>query len=92
MSQRVKTFYILQRVNFLTYRNHLMVWPLLLCYFLLFNMKVILIQCPKCGQPGTYLKGLSRFTPVDYYGCDNCQQVWPVPKDDPKPTTDAPMV
>lgn len=25
MSQRVKTFYVLQRVNFLTYRNHLMV-------------------------------------------------------------------
>jgi hypothetical protein len=69
-----------------------MVSPLLLCYFLLFNMRVILVLCPKCGQLGTYLKGLSRFTPVKYYGCDNCQHVWPVPKDEPKPTTDAPMV
>jgi hypothetical protein len=54
------------------------------------NMRVFLSLCPKCGQLGTHLKGLSRFTPVNYYGCDNCQHVWPVPKDETKPTADAP--
>jgi hypothetical protein len=60
--------------------------------FLALNMKVFLILCPKCTQLGTYLQGLSRFSTVDYYACDNCQHVWPVPKDEPKPTTGAPMV
>jgi len=33
-------------------------------------MKDVLIPCPKCAQPGTYLKSLSQSSPVDYYRCD----------------------
>jgi len=55
-------------------------------------MKDVLIPCPKCTQPGTYLTGLSLSSSVDYYGCDDCKRVWTVPKDVPEPTTDAPVV
>jgi hypothetical protein len=55
-------------------------------------MKDVLIPCPKCAQPGTYLKGLSQSSFVDYYQCDDCQLVWTVPKDEREPATDAPMV
>jgi hypothetical protein len=55
-------------------------------------MKLIFILCLKCAQLGTYLKGLSPLSLVDYYGCDNCTDVWPVSKDESKPTTDALMV
>ena len=54
-------------------------------------MKDVLIPCPKCTQPGTYLTGLSRSSSVDYYGCDDCKRVWTVPKDVREPTTDAPV-
>ena len=56
-----------------------------------FPMKTVLIPCPKCAQPGTYLKGLSHSSSVDYYRCDDCQHVWTVPKDEREPTTDAPV-
>jgi hypothetical protein len=55
-------------------------------------MKDVLILCPKCAQPGTYLKGLSQASPVDYYRCDDCKHVWTVPKDEREPTTDPPVV
>jgi hypothetical protein len=84
-------------VNFLTYRNHLMASAiravLLVCSSITggFPMKTVLIPCPKCAQPGTYLKGLSHSSSVDYYRCDDCQHVWTVPKDEREPTTDAPV-
>jgi transposase-like protein len=55
-------------------------------------MKDVLIPCPKCSQPGIYMKGLSQSSSVDYYRCDDCQHVWTVPKDEREPTTDAPVV
>jgi hypothetical protein len=55
-------------------------------------MKDVLIPCPKCTQPGTYLKGLSQSSSVNYYGCDDCKLVWTVPKDEREPTTDPPVV
>jgi transposase-like protein len=55
-------------------------------------MKDVLIPCPKCTKPGTYMKGLSQSSAVDYYRCDDCQHVWTVPKDKPEPTSDAPVV
>jgi len=54
-------------------------------------MKTVLIPCPKCTQPGTYVKSLSQSYAVDYYRCDDCQHVWTVPKDEREPTTDAPV-
>ena len=39
-------------------------------------MKTVLIPCPKCAQPGTYLKGLSHSSSVDYYRCDDCGHVF----------------
>ena len=98
MFQRVKTFHILQRVNSLTYRNHLMVSTairvLLLCPSVtgVFRMKHVLVPCPKCAQPGTYLKGLSHSSSVDYYRCGDCEYVWTVPKDERAPAPDAPVV
>jgi hypothetical protein len=98
VSQRVKSSCISQRVNFLTYRNHLMVSTvigvLLVCSIVtgVFRMKHVLVPCPKCAQPGTYLKGLSHSSSLDYYRCDDCQHVWTVPKDERAPTTDAPVV
>ena len=69
----------------------------MLCYCLLFNngrvpIKDVPILCPKCARPGTYLKGLSQSSTVDYYGCDDCKLVWTVPKDEREPTTDPPVV
>jgi len=66
-------------------------------YLLLFNnggvpMKNVLIQCPKCAQPGTYLKAVSQSSSVDYYRCGDCEYVWTVPKDEREPTTDTPVV
>jgi transposase-like protein len=55
-------------------------------------VKDVLISCPKCAQPSTYVKSLSQSPSVGYYRCDDCQHVWTVPKDEPEPTTDAPMV
>ena len=55
-------------------------------------MKTVLIPCPKCAQPGTYLKGLSHSSSVDYYRCDDCEHVWTVPKDERASATDAPVV
>ncbi len=51
-------------------------------------MKTPLIPCPKCEQPGTYLRVLSQSSYVDYYRCDDCEHVWTVPKDKGEPTTD----
>jgi len=56
-----------------------------------FPVKDVLIPCPKCEQPGTYLKGLSQSSPVDYYRCVDCEHVWTVPKDEREPTTDTPV-
>jgi hypothetical protein len=84
-------------VNFLTYRIHLIVFAIIAVLSVLFNnggfpVKNVLIPCPKCAQPGIYLKGLSQSSSVDYYRCDDCQRVWTVPKDEREPTTDAPVV
>jgi hypothetical protein len=57
-------------------------------------MKSVPIEslCPKCARPGTYMKGLSQISSVDYYRCDDCKHVWTVPKDEPEPTDDPPVV
>ena len=54
-------------------------------------MKSVLVPCPKCTRPGTYLKAVSQSSSVDYYRCDDCEHVWTVPKDEREPTTDLPV-
>jgi hypothetical protein len=56
-----------------------------------FLMKSVLVPCPKCARPGTYLKAVSQSSSVDYYRCDDCEHVWTVPKDEREPTTDVPV-
>ena len=55
-------------------------------------MKNVLIPCPKCEQPGIYLKSLSQSSSVDYYRCVDCEHVWTVPKDEREPASDSPVV
>ena len=64
----------LHSVNFLTYRNHLMVSAtvavLMLCSSITVRNERRPHPGPKAAQPGIYPKGLNQSSPVDYYRCD----------------------